>query len=156
MFSNLWSSGGPEDLVGVIRRVRNRWRVRIALRGLAVVLAAGLGAFLASSYGLEFFRFSSGSVVAFRLLTWLTVAGLAFWCLVRPLTRRVPDERVALYLEEHEPSLDASVLSALEETKRGPGPRAPTTLRPSSSGSCATPSNGVTTSTWGRRSSGRR
>ena len=119
MLSNLWSSGGPEDLVGVIRRVRNRWRARIALRGLAVVLAAGLAAFLVSSYGLEFFRFSSGSVVAFRLLTWLTVAGLAFWYLVRPLTRRVSDERVALYLEEHEPSLDASVLSALEETKRG-------------------------------------
>jgi len=119
MLSNLWSSGGPEDLVGVIRRVRNRWRVRIALRGLAVVLAAGLGAFLVSSYGLEFFRFSSGSVVAFRLLTWLTVAGLAFWYLIRPLARKVSDERVALYLEEHEPSLDASVLSALEETKRG-------------------------------------
>ena len=125
MLSNLWSSGGPEDLAGVIRRVRNRWRVRIALRGLVVVLGAGLAAFLVSSYGLEFFRFSSGSVVAFRALTWLTLAGLAFWCLVRPLARRVPDERVALYLEEHEPSLDASVLSALEETKRGVRPGSP-------------------------------
>ena len=48
------------------------------------MLAAGLAAFLASSYGLEFFRFSLGSVVAFRLLTWLTVAGLAFWYLVGP------------------------------------------------------------------------
>ena len=119
MLSNLWSSGGPDDLVGVIRRVRNRWRMRIALRGLAIVLAAGLAAFLVSSYGLEVFRFSSGSVIAFRALTWLTLAGLAFWYVVRPLARRVPDERVALYLEEHEPSLDASLLSALEETKRG-------------------------------------
>ena len=125
MLSSLWSSGGPEDLAGVIRRVRNRWRVRIALRGLVIVLGAGLAAFLVSSYGLEFFRFSSGSVVAFRALTWLTLAGLAFWCLVRPLARRVPDERVALYLEEHEPSLDASVLSALEETKRGARPGSP-------------------------------
>ena len=46
MLSNSWSSGGRNDLVAVIRRVRNRWRLRIALRGLAVMLAAGLAAFL--------------------------------------------------------------------------------------------------------------
>jgi hypothetical protein len=119
MLSSFWSSGAPDDLVGVIRRVRNRWRVRIALRGLAIVLAAGLAAFLVSSYGLEFFRFSAGSVIAFRALTWLTLAGLGFRYLFRPLARSVSDERVALYLEEHEPTLDATVLSALEETKRG-------------------------------------
>ena len=114
-----WSSGGRDDLFDVIRRVRNRWRLRVALRGTAVVLAAGLAAFLASSYGLEFFRFSPGSVIAFRVLTYLTLAGLVYWLLVRPLARAIPDERVALYLEEHDPSLQAAVLSALEETKRG-------------------------------------
>ena len=119
MLSNSWSSGGRNDLVAVIRRVRNRWRLRIAMRGVAVLLAAGLAAFLISSYGLEFFRFSAGAVVAFRGLTYLSLAGLAFWFLVRPLARSVTDEQVALYLEEHDPSLEAAVLSALEEAKLG-------------------------------------
>ncbi|MEE2635668.1 MAG: DUF4175 family protein [Acidobacteriota bacterium] len=119
MLSNSRSSGSRHELVRVIRRVRNRWRLRILLRSLAIILATGLTAFLVSSYGLEFFRFSAGSVVAFRALTYLTLAGLTYWYLLRPLIRSVSDERVALYLEEHEPSLQASVLSALEETKRG-------------------------------------
>src|SRR4029078_13192759 len=37
--------------------------------------------------------------------------------LIRPLLRRASDEHVALYLEEHEPSLDAAVLSAVEHGK---------------------------------------
>ena len=125
MLSTSWASDGRQDLVDVIRRVRNRWRLRIALRGIAVLLAAGLGAFLISSYGLEVFRFSAGSVVAFRVLTYLAIGGLAWWYLVRPLTRAVADEQVALYLEEHDPSLQAEVLSALEEAKRGARPDSP-------------------------------
>ena len=119
MLRDSWSSSGRDDLFDVIRRVRNRWRLRVALRGTAVVLAAGVAAFLVSSYGLEFFKFSAGSVIAFRLLTYLSLAGLAYWFLVRPLARAIPDDRVALYLEEHDPSLQAAVLSALEEAKRG-------------------------------------
>ena len=113
-----------QDLVRVIREVRNRWRLKLALRGLAVVLAVGVLAFLASAYGLEFFRFSPSSVIAFRLLTYAALAGLMIWFLVLPLTKRVSDERVALYLEEHEPSLEAAVLSALEESRKAEtGPR---------------------------------
>ena len=91
MESNSWSSGGRNDLVAVIRRVRNRWRLRIAMRGLAVVLAVGLAAFLISSYGLEFFRFSASAVIAFRGLTYLSLAGLTFWFLLSPLVRSVTD-----------------------------------------------------------------
>ena len=99
MLRNSWSSGGRDELYDVIRRVRNRWRMRVALRGIAVVAGAGLAAFLLSAYGLEFFKFSAGSVVTFRILTWLTLGGLAFWFLARPLARSIADERVALYLE---------------------------------------------------------
>ena len=119
MLRTPWSSGSRDGLFDVIRRVRNRWRLRVALRGTAVVAAAGVAAFLISSYGLEVFKFSAGSVIAFRVLTYLTLGGLVYWFLVRPLARAIPDGRVALYLEEHDPSLQATVLSALEETKRG-------------------------------------
>ena len=60
MLRNSWSSGGRDELYDVIRRVRNRWRMRVALRGTAVVAGAGLAAFLLSAYGLEFFKFSAG------------------------------------------------------------------------------------------------
>ena len=119
MLKTPWSSSSRDDLSDVIRRVRNRWRLRVAMRGIAVVAAAGLAAFLLSAYGLEFFKFSVGAVVTFRVLTWCTMVGLVFWFLVRPLARAIPDERVALYLEEHDPSLQAAVLSAIEETKLG-------------------------------------
>ena len=98
----------------MVRRIRQRWRTRIAIRGAAIILGAGLVAFLVSVYGLEFFRFSASSVVAFRAVLWVVMAGLTVRYLVWPLTRRVSDEQAALYLEENEPSLEAAVLGALE------------------------------------------
>ena len=46
------------ELVDVIRGVRNRWRVRLALRGAVVVVAGTMLALLLSASGLKSFRFS--------------------------------------------------------------------------------------------------
>ena len=102
------------ELLATIRRVRNRWRARVALRGFVFLLAVGLAAFFLSSWGMEAARFSPGAVVAFRVITWVILIGVAVWFLLRPLARRLPDAQVALYLEEHEPTLEAAVLSALD------------------------------------------
>ena len=102
------------EVLRMVRRIRQRWRTRIAIRGAAIILGAGLVAFLVSVYGLEFFRFSASSVVAFRAVLWVVMAVLTVRYLVWPLTRRVSDEQAALYLEENEPSLEAAVLGALE------------------------------------------
>ena len=112
-------TGSPAEILRVIRHVRNRWRLRVAVRGVSVLVAAALGTFLASSYGLELFRFSPASIVGFRIATYLVLIGAGWWLFVRPVARRVSDERVALYLEEHEPSLQAVVLSAVEESRKG-------------------------------------
>ena len=101
-------------VVAMVRQIRRRWRTRIAIRGMVIVLGAGLLAFLLSVYGLEVARFSASSVLTFRVILWLVMAGLTARFLVWPLARRVSDERAALYLEENEPSLEASVLAALE------------------------------------------
>ncbi|MEJ2539417.1 MAG: hypothetical protein P8188_05525 [Gemmatimonadota bacterium] len=106
--------GARERLDDLIRRVRRRWRARLLLRGGSIVLAAGLAAVALSVWGLEATRFSPGAVLAFRVLTWGGVALLFGWFVLRPLLRRVSDEQVALYLEEHEPTLRASVLGAVE------------------------------------------
>jgi hypothetical protein len=107
----------PADLGGLIRQARRRWRMRIALRGLAAVAAAGLALLLAAAYAMEWARFSPTSIFAFRIVTALVVAASAAYFLARPLLRRVTDEQVALYLEEHEPSLQATVVSAVEAAR---------------------------------------
>jgi hypothetical protein len=103
-----------DELLRVIRSVRRRWRVRVALRGVAIVLGVGTLIFVISAYGLDRLRFDPGAVIAFRVFAYAALGTLVLRFLVLPLWRRVPDERVALYLEEHEPSLEARVLSAVE------------------------------------------
>ena len=105
---------GTNRVLAMVRQIRRRWRARIAIRGMAIVLGAGLLAFLLSVYGLEVSRFSASSVMWFRGILWFVMAGLTARFLIWPLTRRVSDEQAALYLEENEPSLEASVLASLE------------------------------------------
>ena len=112
-------TGERDEILRVIRHVRNRWRLRVGLRSIAVLTAAALGTLVASAWGLEFYRFTPAAIVTFRILTYLVLIVLGWWLFVRPVSRRVSDQQVALYLEEHEPSLQATLLSAVEETKKG-------------------------------------
>ena len=102
------------ELLRVIRHVRNRWRLRLALRGAAIVLAAGLLALAVSAFGIDQLRYSTWAVWVFRAFTYLGLIGLTVRFIVLPLGRRVTDEQVALYLEENDPSLQAAVVSAVE------------------------------------------
>lgn len=108
------SPSSRETLLKVVSDVRQRWRLKIALRGIAFVVGGGLLLTVISSWGLDTFRFGPAAVAAFRLVTWGALAALGWWYLWRPLTRRVSDQQVALYLEEHEPSLNGLVMSAVE------------------------------------------
>ena len=116
-------SASPEvhrdELTAMIRTVRRRWRTRVALRGLAIVVAAVLAVLLLSTYGMDRLHFSAPAIVAGRVAVFLVLVAAAVKWLVLPVARRVSDERVALYIEEHEPSLEASLLSAVEARSRG-------------------------------------
>src|SRR4029453_17801725 len=102
------------QLVDVIRSVRNRWRLRLGLRGAVVVVAGTILALLLSASGLESFRFSAGAIIAFRILSVAIFVGLLFYGLVWPLRRRVTDAQVAMYLEECDPTLESAIISAVE------------------------------------------
>ncbi len=112
-------TGDRNEILRAIRHVRNRWRLRLALRGVAVLVAAALGTLLASSFGLELFRFDPAAIVTFRVVTYAALLACGWWLFIRPVSRRVSDERVALYIEEHAPELQATVLSAVEESRKG-------------------------------------
>ena len=107
------------EILRVVGRVRRRWRLKLLLRGLALTIGGVLLTFLISASSLEALRFTPGAVTGLRVLLWVVVVFfLARWILW-PLLRPVSDERVALYLEENEPSLQSRVLTAVESAKGG-------------------------------------
>ena len=103
-----------DELLRAIRTTRRRWRLKVLLRGLAAFLAAGLATVAISVWALDRFRYGDTAVAVVRILVWVALAALAVRFLVLPLLRRVSDRQVALYIEEHEPSLEAELLSAIE------------------------------------------
>src|SRR5690606_7950548 len=96
MSSGVDPTAARDELIRIIRQVRRRWRLKNALRGAAIVLAAGAAVLLASAWGLERLGFSPGAVIALRVV--LLAAGLALlgrFIFVRRVAR-VPGGRVAL------------------------------------------------------------
>src|SRR5262245_53832892 len=107
-----------EELIEVIHRVRNRWKLKLALRGAVIVVAGTLLALLASASSLEALHFSPAAIISFRVIALVIFLGLVFIGLVQPLRRRVTDGQVALYLEEKDPSLEAALLSAIDSSSQ--------------------------------------
>ncbi len=112
-------SAPPSNLTEIIRDVRSRWRMKLALRGAVRSVGVAVALFFVAAYALEWARFSASSIILARVVLAAAVVGSIFYFLVRPLRRRVSDEQVALYLEEHEPSLQATLISAVEASGRG-------------------------------------
>src|SRR5262245_66394343 len=106
-------------LAEVIRQVRQRWRRKLALRGAVGFLAATALALIGSAYALEALKFTAASILGFRVALLVAAAAFAGWFLVKPLMRRVSDEQVALYLEEHEPTLEATIITAMDAERAG-------------------------------------
>jgi hypothetical protein len=121
--------GGRSDLVVVIREVRRRWRMKLALRGAAIAVACIAVALVLSAMTLQWMRFSAESILAFRIVLAGAIAVVGYVFLARPLLRRVTDEQVALYLEEHEPSLEAAIISAVEAEHEGVSSQSPALVR---------------------------
>src|SRR6266540_4855413 len=114
------SRGGTRSaLLDVIRQVRSRWRYKVALLGTARFLAVTALVLVASGYALESLRFTPGAILAFRVVLALAVLASGAWFIVLPLLRKVSDEQVALYLEEHEPTLEATIITAIEADQAG-------------------------------------
>src|SRR6266545_1884812 len=122
-------STSPTTLLEIIAAVRSRWRLKLALRGALAIAVTGFVLFLLTAYGLEWARFSDASIIGARVLMLVAAVALIAWFLVRPLRRRVSDEQVAMYLEEHEPSLQAMLLSAVETSREGHVPESVALVR---------------------------
>ena len=93
--------------------------MKLALRGAAWRRRGRSARARPLGLGLESWRFTPGAIIAFRVILGAALVGLVGYLLVRPLMRSVTDEQVALYLEEHEPSLQAAIISAVEAGRGG-------------------------------------
>ena len=111
----------PTNLTEIISEIRSRWRMKLILRGAVRVVGVALALLLVAAYGLEWARFSATSIIAARVLMAVTLVGSVFFFLVRPLRRQVTDDQVALYLEENDPSMQATFMSAVEASRGGGG-----------------------------------
>src|SRR5688572_28766220 len=112
--------GDRSQLTSIIRDIRKRWRLKLALRGAAFVVVGFVLTLVLSAYALETLKFSPGSIIAFHVTMLMIVAALTGYFFVLPQWRPVTDEQVALYLEECEPALETAILSALEAEKNSP------------------------------------
>src|SRR5262249_58221636 len=95
------------ELLDVIRGVRNRWRLKLALRGAVVVVAGTVLALPLFASGLEALRFSAPAIIGFRIVTVVVFIGLLLYGLVWPLRRRVACAQGPLYLDGSDPTRDA-------------------------------------------------
>lgn len=102
------------ELSTLLRGVRLRWRLKLAVRGLALAAGVALATFLVAAWLLDRFDYAPGAVLAGRAALNAVVLVAVAWFLGRPLLRRVDRGRVALYVEEREPTLGAALLSAVE------------------------------------------
>ncbi|MFN7978754.1 MAG: hypothetical protein U0P30_11490, partial [Vicinamibacterales bacterium] len=114
--------GAPGEVAGVLRTIRLGWRRKLLVRGLLRALVAGVVILIGAGIALEALRFSPSAILTFRVVTLAAIAAAIGWWVVRPLLTTVTDEQVALYLEEHEPSLNNLLLSAMSAERRGASP----------------------------------
>ncbi len=115
------------ELADVIREVRRRWRMKLALRALVIILAGSALILILSAAGLQAFRFAPVAVVGFRVVALAGIAALLASSLLTLFRRQVSDTQVALYVEEHDPSLQAAILSAVEAASSDSRGQDPTT-----------------------------
>ena len=102
------------QLLGVVRGVRNRYRAKRALRGAAITVAASWAVLLVASYAMSVLKYGDAAVLTTRILSVVAIVGIIARFIVRPLLPKFRDDQVALYLEEHEKSLSATVITAVE------------------------------------------
>ncbi len=102
------------ELTTVLDRVRRRWRLRRALLGAVWFLAAGACVALAAAFTVDAWRFAPEVVGGARLVSWFVLVLALVFLVVIPLFQRVSNRRLALYVEEREPSLRMALASATE------------------------------------------
>jgi len=103
----------------LVHGVRRRWRWARVLRGAAIALAGLLATLIVAAIVLDRSGYSAGVVIAGRVGVIVVAVVLLGIFVVLPLLPHPRDAQVALYTEEHEPSLNGALISAVEISEAG-------------------------------------
>src|SRR6185295_918999 len=95
----------------LVHGVRRRWRWARVLRGAAIALAGLLATLIVAAIVLDRSGYSAGVVIAGRVGVIVVAVVLLGIFVVLPLLPHPRDAQVALYTEEHEPSLNGALIS---------------------------------------------
>ncbi|MGH7670470.1 MAG: DUF4175 family protein, partial [Gemmatimonadaceae bacterium] len=109
-----------DRLAGVVRDVRLRWRLKRLLRGATITLVVGFVILAVAAWIMNAVRYAPMPVLITRAVALASVLAVTVRYLILPLRRNPGDEQVALYLEEHEPSLDGALMTAVDVGRRTP------------------------------------
>ena len=107
-------SADSGQLSGIVRGVLTRWRLKRALHGATIAVAASFLVLAATALAMHLLRYSDGAVFAGRAVAVVAIVALLVRFVVRPVLARPRDEQVALYIEEHEPTLEGAMITAVD------------------------------------------
>jgi uncharacterized protein DUF4175 len=102
------------ELLGAVHGVRTRWKLRRALLGAALAIAGSLIVLAVLAYTLNAADYGDRAVMVGQIIAGVTVVGLFAWFVIRPMLPRPSDAQMALFIEERVPTLDASLVTAVE------------------------------------------
>ena len=77
----------PTGLHQIINEVRARWRMKLALRGIAWASGVSVALFLLAAYAMEWARFTPVSIIGARVLLAAAILASIYYFLLRPLRR---------------------------------------------------------------------
>ena len=110
-----------QQLAARFDEVRASWKRAAALSGLAIVITEGIGIFT----GLLLLDWLYQPRPVVRIGMWGAALAALVWLIIRhvarPLTRSIPDEQIAMYIEEHRNDLDGLLITAAEYGRKREG-----------------------------------
>src|SRR5215470_11967805 len=106
-----------EELLQKIGIVRSKWKAFLWLRGLAWVFGVAVGALIIGLALADSPSISGWTVTALRLGLFAAVIAAVIKALVLPLRRTPTDTQLARFIEEKNPGLNDSLVSAVDAIK---------------------------------------
>ncbi|HEU5238948.1 MAG TPA: DUF4175 family protein, partial [Pyrinomonadaceae bacterium] len=102
------------NLSDLLRRLRARRQLLLILRGIAIVLSCGAVILLLTGWTAHRYRHIESALLWLRLGAMITFLAVVFLALIRPLWKRITDARLARLIEEHHPTVEDRLVTAIE------------------------------------------
>src|SRR6266480_1854735 len=101
-----------------IKQVRQRFKCIVLARGLVVSLSGSLAILAVAILLVDHWNYSDRALSLARIFSVLSILGIFAWFLARPLLQKMMDGQIARYIEEHHPTLQDRLVSAIELGKK--------------------------------------